>query len=114
HAADVVRPLVHDDLVAVARRDARRPQAGGAGPDDRDARHYRRMSGSGSACTTARRWVARVSATYSERRPWGSSLRMRAGSTTMTESSSRPFTSRTGTRFTWASIPVRPASAWST
>jgi hypothetical protein len=39
---------------------------------------------------------------------------MRDGSTTITESSSSPFTSRTGTTVTWLARPVRSASPWAT
>ena len=59
--------------------------------------HSCSIAGSSRRCTTATRLVARVSATYSERMPCDSSSMMRAGSTTTAESTSRPFTRRTGT-----------------
>ena len=59
------------------RRDGHTPSARGAG--------------NASACTMVRCWVGRVSATYSARRPWISDSTIRAGSTTTTPSSSRPF-----------------------
>src|SRR6266487_3963469 len=73
-------------------------------------RTQRSGAGSGSACSTVSRDTARVSATYSRCRPRDSAAAIRAGSTTMTWSNSRPLARVTGTR---VSSP-RPASASST
>src|ERR1700689_4676635 len=71
-----------------------------------------RGAGSGSVWMTVRRETARVSATYRRCRPRASLAAIRAGSTTMTWSNSRPLARVTGTRVRgWLSLSPL-STAW--